>query len=207
MKISIIIIFTLFYTSQIFAFPSINNQAADKFGVKCELITYNLIYFHFIKCSFTKKINGNGELKELYFNSESSFIFFDYQKTKDDYYLIALLKGNKLLSRNYLELEYTTVNVKYTGEAKFNENVDPISKVKEIVKDFKEYYYKNIKEENFFDKLQRLSENAFDGIAEKFESGDKEGILFYDIIIIEGEILWRCIDIKKDNPECYKYNT
>ena len=96
MKISIIIIFTLFYTSQIFALPPIKNQTSDKFGVKCELITYNLIYFHFIKCRFTNKINGNGEFKELYFNSESSFIFFDYEKTKDDYYLIALLKDNKL---------------------------------------------------------------------------------------------------------------
>ena len=86
MKFLIIIIFILFYTSKTFAFPTIKNQTEDKFGVKCELITYNLIYFHFIKCSFTKKINGNGELKELYFNSESSFIFFDYQKTEDDYY-------------------------------------------------------------------------------------------------------------------------
>ena len=107
-------------------------------------------------------------MNELYFNSQNSFIHFDYKKTKDDYYLIALLKDNKLLPRNYLELEYSTINLKYTGIAKFNENVDPISKVKEIVKDFKEYYFENIKEENFFDKLQRLSENAFDGIADKF---------------------------------------
>ena len=207
MKISIIFLCILFYTSQVCALPPIKNNLPDNYGVKCELITYDLIYFHFLKCSFTKRIKVDEELNELYFNSQNSFIHFDYKKTKDDYYLIALLKDNKLLPRNYLELEYSTINLKYTGIAKFNENVDPISKVKEIIKDFKEYYFKNIKEENFFDKLQRLSENAFDGIAEKFESGDKEGILFYDIIIIEGEILWRCIDIKKDNPECYKYNT
>ena len=207
MKISIIILFILFYASQVCALPPIKNKPPDNYGVKCELITYDLIYFHFLKCSFTKRIKVDEELNELYFNSQNSFIHFDYKKTKDDYYLIALLKDNKLLPRNYLELEYSTINLKYTGIAKFNENVDPISKVKEIVKDFKEYYYENIKEENFFDKLQRLSENAFDGIAEKFESGEKEGILFYDIIIIEGEILWHCIDTNKDNPECYKSNT
>tara|TARA_Y100001970_G_scaffold293158_1_gene438214 strand:- start:2608 stop:3231 length:624 start_codon:yes stop_codon:yes gene_type:complete len=206
MKISIIIIFVLFYTNQALSFPNIKNQIADKLGVKCELITYDLIYFHFLKCSFKKKINGHGELKELYFNSENSFIFFDYEKSTDDYYLIALLKDNKLLSYNFLELEYKTVNVKYKAKAKFNENVDPISKVKEIVKDFKEYYFENIKEENFFDKLKRLSENAFDEIADKFESGEKEGILFYDILIIDEKVLWHCIDIKKDTPECYKSN-
>ena len=207
MKISIIILFILICSSQVFSVPAIKNLAAVNFGGKCELITYDLIYFHFLKCNITKKMNVNGELKELYFNSDSSFIFFDYEKTKDDYYIIALLKNNKLLSHNYLEVEYKTINVKYTGLAKFNENVDPIAKVKEIVKDFKEYYFENIKEENIFDKLQRLSESAFDGIAEKFERGDKEGILFYDIIIIEGEILWHCIDTNKDNPECYKNNT
>ncbi|SVB52636.1 uncharacterized protein METZ01_LOCUS205490 [marine metagenome] len=207
MKISIIILFILICSSQVFSVPAIKNLAAGNFGGKCELITYDLIYFHFLKCNITKKMNVNGELKELYFNSDSSFIFFDYEKTKDDYYIIALLKNNKLLSHNYLELEYKTINVKYTGLAKFNENVDPIAKVKEIVKDFKEYYFENIKEENIFDKLQRLSESAFDGIAEKFERGDKEGILFYDIIIIKEEILWHCIDIKKEKPECFKLNT
>ena len=25
--------------------------------------------------------------------------------------------------------------------------------------------------------------------------------------IVEGEILWQCIDTTKDNPECYKNNT
>ena len=148
-----------------------------------------------------------GELIELYFNSDSSFIFFDYQKMKEDYYIIALLKNNKLLSHNYLELEYKTINVKYTGLAKFNENVDPIAKVKEIVKDFKEYYFETIKDENIFDKLQRLSESAFDLIVDKFESGDKEGILFYDIIIIKEENLLHCIDIKLEKSECFKFNT
>ena len=207
MKISIIILLFLIYSSQVFPIPAIKHLPAGNFGEKCELITYDLIYFHFLKCNITKKMNVNVELNELYFNSDSSFIFFDYEKIKDDYYIIALLKNNKLLSHNHIELEYKTINVKYTGLAKFNENVDPIAKVKEIVKDFKEYYFENIKDENIFDKLQRLSESTFDGIADKFERGDKEGILFYDIIIIEGEILWRCIDIKKDNPECYKYNT
>ena len=207
MKISIIILLFLIYSSQVFPIPSIKHLPAGNFGEKCELITYDLIYFHFLKCNITKKMNVNGELKELYFNSDSSFIFFDYEKIKDDYYIIALLKNNKLLSHNYLELEYKTINVKYTGLAKFNENVDPIAKVKEIVKDFKEYYFENIKDENIFDKLQRLSESAFDGIAEKFESGGKEGILFYDIIIIKEEILWHCINIKKENPECFKFNT
>jgi len=207
MKISIIILFILICSSQIFSVPSINNLPAGNFGEKCELITYDLIYFHFLKCNITKKMNVNEELKELYFNSDSSFLFFDYEKIKNDYYIIALLKNNKLLSHNYLELEYKTINMKYTGLAKFNENVDPIAKVKEIVKDFKEYYFENIKEENIFDKLQRLSESAFDGIAEKFERGDKEGILFYDIIIIKEEILWHCIDIKKEKPECFKFNT
>ena len=206
MKISIIILFILICSSQVFSVPAINNLAAGNYGGKCELITYDLIYFHFLKCNITKKMNVNGELKELYFNSDSSFIFFDYEKTKDDYYIIALLKNNKLLSHNHIELEYKTINVKYTGLAKFNENVDPVVKVKEIVKDFKEYYFENIKEENIFDKLQRLSESAFDGIAEKFERGDKEGILFYDIIIINEEILWHCIDIKKEKPECFKIN-
>ena len=37
-------------------------------------------------------------MNELYFNSQNSFIHFDYKKTKDDYYLIALLKDNKLSS-------------------------------------------------------------------------------------------------------------
>ena len=195
------------FSSKVFSISPIKNLAGGSFGEKCELITYDLIYFHFLKCNITKKMNVNVELKELYFNSDSSFIFFDYEKTKDDYYIIALLKNNKLLSHNYLELEYKTINVKYTGLAKFNENVDPIAKVKEIVKDFKEYYFENIKEENIFDKLQRLSESAFDGIAEKFERGDKEGILFYDIIIIKEEIIWHCIDIKKEKPECLKFNT
>ena len=165
MKISIIILFILICSSQVFSVPAIKNLAAGNFVEKCELITYDLIYFHFLKCNITKKMNVNVELKELYFNSDSSFIFFDYEKTKDDYYIIALLKNIKLSSHNYLELEYKTINVKYTGLAKFNENVDPIAKVKEIVKDFKEYYFENIKEENIFDKLQRLSESAFDGIA------------------------------------------
>ena len=207
MKILIIILFISICSSQVFSVPAINNLAAGNFGGKCELITYDLIYFHFLKCNITKKMNVNGELIELYFNSDSSFIFFDYQKMKDDYYIIALLKNNKLLSHNYLELEYKTINVKYTGLAKFNENVDPIAKVKEIVKDFKEYYFETIKDENIFDKLQRLSESVFDGIAEKFERGDKEGILFYDIKIIKEEILWHCIDIKKEKPECFKINT
>ena len=207
MKISIIILFILICSSQVFSVPAINNLAAGNFGGKCELITYDLIYFHFLKCNITKKMNVNGELKELYFNSDSSFIFFDYKKIKDDYYIIALLKNNKLLSHNYLELEYKTINVKYTGLRKFNENVDPIAKVMEIVKDFKEYYYEHIKNENIFDKLQRLSESAFDEIAKKFERGDKEGILFYDIIIIKEEILRHCIDIKKEKPECYKFST
>ena len=207
MKISIIILLFLFYSSQVFPIPFIKQLPAGNFGEKCELITYDLIYFHFLKCNITKKMNVNEELKELYFNSVSSFIFFDYEKIKNDYYIIALLKNNKLLSHNYLELEYKTINVKYTGLAKFNENVDPIAKVKEIVKDFKEYYFENIKEENIFDKLQRLSESAFDGIAEKFERGDKEGILFYDIKIIKEVILWHCIDIKKEKPECFKFNT
>ena len=207
MKISIIILFILMFSSKVFSIPPIKNLAAGSFGEKCELITYDLIYFHFLKCNITKKMNVNEELKELYFNSVSSFIFFDYEKIKNDYYIIALLKNNKLLSHNYLELEYKTINVKYTGLAKFNENVDPIAKVKEIVKDFKEYYFENIKEENIFDKLQRLSESAFDGIAEKFERGDKEGILFYDIKIIKEVILWHCIDIKKEKPECFKFNT
>ena len=207
MKISIIILLFLIYSSQVFPIPAIKHLPAGNFGEKCELITYDLIYFHFLKCNITKKMNVNEELKELYFNSDSSFIFFDYEKIKNDYYIIALLKNNKLLSHNYLELEYKTINVKYTGLAKFNENVDPIAKVKEIVKDFKEYYFENIKDENIFDKLQRLSESAFDGIAEKFERGDKEGILFYDIKIIKEVILWHCIDIKKEKPECFKFNT
>ena len=207
MKISIIILLFLIYSSQVFPISAIKHLPAGNFGEKCELITYDLIYFQFLKCNITKIMNDNGELKELYFNSDSSFIFFDYKKIKDDYYIIALLKNIKLLSHNYLELEYNTINVKYTGLAKFNENVDPIAKVKEIVKDFKEYYFENIKEENIFDKLQRLSESAFDGIADKFERGDKEGILFYDIIIIKEEILWHCIDIKKEKPECLKFNT
>ena len=207
MKISIIILLFLIYSTQVFSIPAIKNMAAGNYDKKCELITYDLIYFQFLKCNITKIMNDNGELKELYFNSDSSFIFFDYEKIKDDYYIIALLKNNKLLSHNHIELEYKTINVKYTGSAKFNENVDPIAKVKEIVKDFKEYYFENIKEENIFDKLQRLSESAFDGIAEKFERGDKEGILFYDIIIIKEEILWHCIDIKKEKPECFKFNT
>ena len=207
MKISIIILLFLIYSSQVFSIRAIKNMAAGNYDKKCELITYDLIYFHFLKCNITKKMNVNGELKELYFNSDSSFIFFDYEKTKDDYYIIALLKNNKLLSHNYLELEYKTINVKYTGLAKFNENVDPIAKVKEIVKDFKEYYFENIKDENIFDKLQRLSESAFDGIADKFERGDKEGILFYDFIIIKEEILLHCIDIKKEKPECFKFST
>ena len=207
MKISIIILLFLIYSTQVFSFPAIKNMAASNYDKKCELITYDLIYFQFLKCNITKIINDNGELKELYFNSDSSFIFFDYKKIKDDYYIIALLKNNKLLSHNHIELEYKTINVKYTGSAKINENVDPIAKVKEIVKDFKEYYFENIKEENIFDKLQRLSESAFDAIAEKFERGDKEGILFYDIIIIKEEILWHCIDIKKEKLECFKFNT
>ena len=207
MKISFIILFILICSSQVFPFPSVKQLATDNSGKKCELITYDLIYFHFLKCNITKNIHDKGELKELYFNSDSSFIFFDYEKIKDDYYIIALLKNNKLLSNSYLELEYQTLNLKYTVLAKFNENVDPIAKVKEIVKDFKEYYFENIKDENFFDKLQRLSESAFDVIAEKFERGDKEGILFYDIKIIKEEILWHCIDIKKENPECFKFNT
>jgi len=118
-----------------------------------------------------------------------------------------LLKNNKLLSHNHIELEYKTINVKYTGSAKFNENVDPIAKVKEIVKDFKEYYFETIKDENIFDKLQRLSESAFDLIVDKFERGDKEGILFYDIIIIKEENLLHCIDIKLQKSECFKFNT
>lgn len=207
MKKSIIILLFIFYSSQVFPIPAIKNMAAGNFGKKCELITYDLIYFQFLKCNITKKMNVNVELNELYFNSDSSFIFFDYEKIKDDYYIIALLKNNKLLSHNHLELEYKTINVKYTGLAKFNKNVDPIAKVKEIVKDFKEYYFENIKDENIFDKLQRLSESTFDGIADKFERGDKEGILFYDIIIIKEEILWHCIDIKKEKPECLKFNT
>ena len=207
MKISIIILFILICSSLVFSVPAIKNLTVGNFAEKCELITYDLIYFHFLKCNITKKMNVNGELKELYFNSDSSFIFFDYEKTKDDYFIIALLKNNKLLSHNYLELEYKTINVKYTGLAKFNENVDPIDKVKEIVKDFKEYYFEHIKEENIFDKLQRLSESAFDGIAEKFKRGDKEGILFYDIIIIKEKILWHCIDIKKEKPGCYKFTS
>ena len=207
MKISIIILLFLIYSSQVFPIAAIKNWPTGNFGKKCELITYDLIYFQFLKCNIKKQMNVNGELIELYFNSDSSFIFFDYEKIKDDYYIIALLKNNKLLSHNYLELEYKTINVKYTGLAKFNENVDPIAKVKEIVKDFKEYYFENIKDENIFDKLQRLSESAFDGIAEKFERGDKEGILFYDIKIIKEVILWHCIDIKKEKPECFKFNT
>ena len=207
MKISIIILFILICSSQVFSVPAIKNLTVGNFAEKCELITYDLIYFHFLKCNITKKMNVNGELKEFYFNSDSSFIFFDYEKTKDDYYIIALLKNNKLLSHNYLEVEYKTINVKYTGLAKFNENVDPIAKVKEIVKDFKEYYFENIKDENIFDKLQRLSESSFDGIAEKFERGDKEGILFYDIMIIKEENLLHCIDIKLEKSECFKFNT
>ena len=207
MKISIIILLFLIYSFQIFPISAIKHLDVGNFGKKCELITYDLIYFQFLKCNITKLMNDNGELKELYFNSDSSFIFFDYKKMKDDYYIIALLKNNKLLSHNHLELEYKTINIKYTGLAKFNENVDPIAKVKEIVKDFKEYYFENIKDENIFDKLQRLSESAFDGIADKFERGDKEGILFYDFIIIKEEILLHCIDIKKEKPECFKFNT
>ena len=134
MKIPFIFVFILYLNSHVFALPTIKNRAVGNFGEKCELITYDLIYFHFLKCSFTKKTSHDEELKELYFNNESSFMFFDYEKTKDEYYLIALLKNNKLLPRNFIELEYTTLNVKYTGLAKFNENVDPISKVKEIVK-------------------------------------------------------------------------
>ena len=206
MKISITLLF-LIYSFQVFSFPAIKNNGAGNYGIKCELITYDLIYFQFLKCNIKKQMNVNGELNELYFNSDSSFIFFDYEKIKDDYYIIALLKNNKLLSHNHIELEYKTINVKYTGLAKFNENVDPIAKVKEIVKDFKEYYFENIKDENIFDKLQRLSESAFDLIVDKFESGDKEGILFYDIIIIKEEILWHCIDIRKEKPECFKFNT
>ena len=207
MKKSIIILLFIFYSSQVFPIPALKHRASGNLGKKCELITYDLIYFHFLKCNITKKMNVSGELNELYFNSDSSFIFFDYEKIKDDYYIIALLKNNKLLSHNHLELEYKTINVKYTGLAKFNENVDPIAKVKEIVKDFKEYYFENVKDENIFDKLQRLSESAFDGIADKFERGDKEGILFYDIIIIKEENLLHCIDIKKEKPECFKFNT
>ena len=141
MKISIIILFILICSSPVFSVRAIKNLAVGNFGEKCELITYDLIYFHFLKCNITKHINVNGELNELYFNSDSSFIFFDYEKIKNDYYIIALLKNNKLLSHNYLELEYKTINIKYTGLAKFNENVDPIAKVKEIVKGFKEYYF------------------------------------------------------------------
>ena len=206
MKNSIILIF-LIYSFQVFSFPANKNMGAGNYGIKCELITYDLIYFQFLKCNITKIMYNNSELKELYFNSDSSFIFFDYQKMKDDYYIIALLKNNKLLSHNHIELEYKTINVKYTGSAKFNENVDPIAKVKEIVKDFKEYYFQTIKDENIFDKLQRLSESAFDGIADKFERGDKEGILFYDIIIIKEENLLHCIDIKLEKSECFKFNT
>ena len=206
MKNSIILIF-LIYSFQVFSFPANKNMGAGNYGIKCELITYDLIYFQFLKCNIKKQMNVNGELIELYFNSVSSYIFFDYQKMKDDYYIIALLKNNKLLSHNHIELEYKTINLKYTGSAKFNENVDPIAKVKEIVKDFKEYYFETIKDENIFDKLQRLSESAFDLIVDKFESGDKEGILFYDIIIFKEEILWHCIDIKKEKPECFKFNT
>ena len=206
MKNSIILIF-LIYSFQVFSFPAIKNNGAGNYGIKCELITYDLIYFQFLKCNIKKQMNVNGELIELYFNSDSSFIFFDYQKMKDDYYIIALLKNNKLLSHNHLELEYKTINVKYTGSAKINENVDPIAKVKEIVKDFKEYYFETIKDENIFDKLQRLSESAFDLIVDKFERGDKEGILFYDIIIIKEENLLHCIDIKLEKSECFKFNT
>jgi hypothetical protein len=206
MKISIIILF-LIYSFQVFSAPAFKNKGTGNYGIKCELITYDLIYFQFLKCNIKKQMNVNGELIELYFNSDSSFIFFDYQKMKDDYYIIALLKNNKLLSHNHIELEYKTINVKYTGSAKFNENVDPIAKVKEIVKDFKEYYFQTIKDENIFDKLQRLSESAFDGIADKFERGDKEGILFYDIIIIKEENLLHCIDIKLEKSECFKFNT
>mgnify|MGYP001455293137 CR=1 FL=1 len=206
MKNSIILIF-LIYSFQVFSFPANKNMGASNYGIKCELITYDLIYFQFLKCNIKKQMNVNGELIELYFNSDSSFIFFDYQKMKDDYYIIALLKNNKLLSHNHLELEYKTINVKYTGLAKFNENVDPIAKVKEIVKDFKEYYFETIKDENIFDKLQRLSESAFDLIVDKFERGDKEGILFYDIIIIKEENLLHCIDIKLEKSECFKFNT
>ena len=206
MKISITLLF-LIYSFQVFSFPAIKNNGAGNYGIKCELITYDLIYFQFLKCNIKKQMNVNGELIELYFNSDSSFIFFDYQKMKDDYYIIALLKNNKLLSHNHIELEYKTINVKYTGSAKFNENVDPIAKVKEIVKDFKEYYFETIKDENIFDKLQRLSESAFDLIVDKFERGDKEGILFYDIIIIKEENLLHCIDIKLQKSECFKFNT
>jgi len=206
MKNSIILIF-LIYSFQVFSFPANKNMGAGNYGIKCELITYDLIYFQFLKCNIKKQMNVNGELIELYFNSDSSFIFFDYQKLKDDYYIISLLKNNKLLSHNHIELEYKTINVKYTGSAKFNENVDPIAKVKEIVKDFKEYYFETIKDENIFDKLQRLSESAFDLIVDKFERGDKEGILFYDIIIIKEENLLHCIDIKLQKSECFKFNT
>ena len=75
MKISIIILLFLIYSTQVFPIPAIKHLPAGNFGEKCELITYDLIYFHFLKCKITNKMNVNGELKELYFNGDSSFIF------------------------------------------------------------------------------------------------------------------------------------
>jgi hypothetical protein len=170
---------------------------------KCELITYDLIYFHFIKCQLTKKENVNGKLKELFFNNNSSFIFFDYEKQKDDYYIIGLMKNIKLNIYNYLEFEYENVNIKYKTFAKLKKNIDPIAKVKEIVKNFKDYYSEKINNKNISERFQRLSERAFDRIAEKFKRG-KEGIFIYDIILLKQDVLRHCIDIKIFKPDCLK---
>ena len=207
MKISLVILLLLIYSLQVFSNAETKNITEGNLGKRCELITYDLIYFHFLKCNITKSMKKNSELKELYFNSNSSFIFFDYEKTNDDYYIIALLKNNTILPHNYLELEYDNINLKYTAVAKFNENIDPIQKVKEIVEDFKEYYFDKIKDESFFDKFRRLSESTFDGIADKFKAGDKDGIKFYDITIINEEILRHCLDIKEGKQDCFKFNT
>ena len=194
MKSLIIFLFIVTFSLKTFA----NNPEN-----KCELITYDLIYFHFIKCQLTKKENVNGKLKELFFNNNSSFIFFDYEKQKDDYYIIGLMKNIKLNIYNYLEFEYENVNIKYKTFAKLKKNIDPIAKVKEIVKNFKEYYFENINNKNIFERFKKLSESAFDRIAEKFEGG-KEGIYFYDIILLKQNLLWHCIDIKKLKPDCLK---
>ena len=205
MKYYILIILFIFYVTQVIAGPSITNKLSSYKAKKCNLITYEVINLYFMKCAFYKNMNITEELKEIYINTNSSFIFYDYVDSDDQYYFIALFKKINILtfnSLNTLELEFNTLNVQYKVLPILNKNIDPLSEIKNIVQDLKDYYFSNIKIESTLDKLKRMSEGTLEEFVSLFEKADKGGILFYDIRLVREKKLFHCIDIKLEKEVC-----
>ena len=183
------------------------NYAEDNFFLKdnyCELITYEMINFHFIKCRL-KKILLDEEINEIYFNKNLSLIFLHYLDHDNNFYVLGLLKKIDLkigLKFNYFEVEYKDYNINYKMYAKFDDKMDLNEKIIEIKNDIKKYYYDKISNESLYDKVKRYSENSLNSILENIKK-ERDGVFFYNLIVVSETIKNHCIDIYKNKPKCF----